>query len=1250
MKPYHWFALACAILVTTVPTAAATHTAVTPLGTVQGSVADWQNGLTHRSPFAPGSGTGAGTTTVTVQGVVTELVRQKSGTSTNRGFFLQNLPAMADADPNTSDGIFVFMGSSGTIPRDPTGSYIPAVGDEIQLSGRVSELFSLTQLSSGLRVHAVIGSGRTISPFVASPPDHLPDANRYWERREGMQAQVPAGSVVTGKRDVFASTADGELWVVRGDHPVAQRTDELTRRVFRDAHPLDNNPSTLFDDGNGYRIILGSQGLKATTGDVNTLIAPARTFDTVTNSPQGGVYFSFSKYQIMVSQQPELSPGKDPSTNDPPQAFDRSSSWSASAFNVENLYDFRDDPNDGCDFTGNSGCPGVNPPFDYVPANNAEYQERLGHIAYQIVVDLHAPDVILVQEAEDQDICTVASGALACATANNADGKPDTLQELTLRIAATGGPSYDAVYDRDGADDRGIVSAFLYRTDRVELLPAAAGDPVLGSSPAVVYDGTPLAYNTQVQNPKALNADLPDRVDLSTGFDGTNVFTRAPQVGLFRIWQDAVGSGKSIEAYLLSNHFSSTPDARVGQRREQALYDARIVDAVSDAHVLVGGDLNVYPRPDDPFTAPAVASDQLGPLYEQGLTNLYDAELATPASAYGYVFQGQAQTLDQMFVTGGLRARVEQVRVAHINADWPADYSGDGPRGVSDHDPRLARFGFTAGGPGAEFADSLRRPKGSTLIQLVTISDWHGQLEPSGTAGGAAFLKRYIDWAQAANPNTLVFMAGDSYGASPPISSFFEEETAVQAMNMMGVDADTLGNHNFDRGVAHLQRMVNLAEFPFLSANLENLEENVTGVAPMQFFGLGGIKVAVIGITNEEAPTLVSPGGFGTIQITDSVAAANTAATKARQAGADVVVVLTHKGIRGFNAAGRGVGELVDFANTVDPDLIDVVVGDHTNLAYSAVHQGKILVVENLSKGVQFARIQLAVDKKDGIVASQVTQHTASTVGVSPDPAIKAFIDDLKAQIAPVLGTVVGESSVIIPHSDACLTTGGNTDPSLDGRRCESKVGNTVADALRATYGTDFALTNSGGLRAALTCPLAGASAFCPTGGSTPPYPITRGSVLTVLPFGNFSVTVSLSGAELKSMLENGVSQVPSRDGRYPQVSGLCFTFNVQATAGSRVLSAVRQAADGSCTGAPVNLTAASTYMLATNDFTASGGDSYPNFTGRFTSLGVTLDTDVAGYVTANSPLSPSIQGRSTCTDSNLLAAPACPAINPLAP
>ena len=155
-----------------------------------------------------------------------------------------------------------------------------------------------------------------------------------------------------------------------------------------------------------------------------------------------------------------------------------------------------------------------------------------------------------------------------------------------------------------------------------------------------------------------------------------------------------------------------------------------------------------------------------------------------------------------------------------------------------------------------------------------------------------------------------------------------------------------------------------------------------------------------------------------------------------------------------------------------------------------------------------------------------------------------------------------------MPRADSC--------GRLDGRLCESLVGNIVTDAMRQLGpGFDFAITNSGGLRADLTCPTTDSpDDFCPAY-TPPPFPITRGQVLGVLPFGNLVASVEGNGAELKAFLENGVSSMPAANGRFPQVSGLCFTYDISAPAGSRVTSVVRQATDGTCTGPAVDLTAA---------------------------------------------------------------------------
>jgi 2',3'-cyclic-nucleotide 2'-phosphodiesterase (5'-nucleotidase family) len=201
-----------------------------------------------------------------------------------------------------------------------------------------------------------------------------------------------------------------------------------------------------------------------------------------------------------------------------------------------------------------------------------------------------------------------------------------------------------------------------------------------------------------------------------------------------------------------------------------------------------------------------------------------------------------------------------------------------------------------------------------------------------------------------------------------------------------------------------------------------------------------------------------------------------------------------------------------------------------------------------------------------------------------------------------------------------------------------------------SSIGVQFAITNSGGLRADLTCPNPDLTGdFCPSY-TPPPFPITRGQSLAVLPFGNIVVTLSVNGAELKTMLENGVSRMPAVDGRFPQVSGLCFTYDIAAPAGSRVTSAVVANPDGSCTSTTVDLTAGSTYSIAENDFMATGGDGYPNFASRMTTQDI-MEQVTADFITANSPLSPAVRafpnGRVNCADSNGAAAPNCPALVP---
>ncbi|QYG92663.1 DUF4214 domain-containing protein [Iamia sp. SCSIO 61187] len=702
------------------------------IGEIQGDA----TGPTSRSPFAPASGNGAGQEVVT-SGVVTErsLARTSSGGS-NHGFWIQTPDAEVDADPDTSEGIFVFTGSSPTVD-----GYTPTVGDAVTITAKAGEFFFATQLTSVTDV-VLDSSGNPIPAAVeADPPEDATEAGVYWERLEGMQVTVPAGASVTGGRSVFPGSADSEIWMIRGDDPLVAREDPFARRTFRDAHPLDAQPG-LFDDGNGQRLLIGPQGVKAAAADSTVLLPPARTFATLDGAVTGALSYSFEKYRIEVATPPTFTDGVDPSTNAAPQAPDRATEYSVGNINVENLYDRRDDPTDGCDFTDNAGCPGVSPPFDYVPATDQVYLDRLVGLAKQIAFDLHLPDVVTVQEAEDQDICSAEpGGALTC---DGGDGKPDTVQELAFMLndQENGGAVYDVASDRDGADDRGIHNAFLFRVDRVELATPGADDPVLGSTPGVEYRDDPLPSNAEVENPKALNADLPEDVDTSTGTDGPNVYTRAAQTGRFLVYPETAGEGTPVDLWVINNHFSSGPDRRVGQRREQAAYAAAISEAIAaevpEARVMVAGDLNVFPRPDDPILPPEGPSDQLAPLYDAGLNSLWDVLVQeAPAAAYSYVFEGQAQTLDQQLVDDALLAELVEQRVAHVNADWAAEHQPVTGRGVSDHDPSVARFAFPA--PPVpqlgdedfvtqQFVDFVGRPPTPSELEVFTESLQDGSL------------------------------------------------------------------------------------------------------------------------------------------------------------------------------------------------------------------------------------------------------------------------------------------------------------------------------------------------------------------------------------------------------------------------------------------------------------------------------------------------------------------------------------------
>ncbi|MEP7157864.1 MAG: 5'-nucleotidase C-terminal domain-containing protein [Chloroflexota bacterium] len=534
-------------------------------------------------------------------------------------------------------------------------------------------------------------------------------------------------------------------------------------------------------------------------------------------------------------------------------------------------------------------------------------------------------------------------------------------------------------------------------------------------------------------------------------------------------------------------------------------------------------------------------------------------------------------------------------------------------------------------------------------IQILNVSDWHGNNDPVANIGGSWNISDRWQADRTANPNTLTLTAGDDFGASPALSSFFHEEPAVLGQRMMGIQVGALGNHNFDRGLAHLQQMIDLAGAPsslttpgqpykYLSANLKNLDGNLSGVEPLAYFNIAGAKIAVIGITNEEAPSVVLPGAFGSITVSDGVAAANKFARIARQAKSDAVVVITHKGVRGFTA-GQPYGELVDFANALDSGLIDVVVGDHTDVQYSGTINN-ILVHENRSFGVSYAKTNLWIQPGQPGRGGSVLSKSVEFVSPGPSGALssnntscgslafcdQAIVDMLvpyRQQLAALLDGVVGTTTQ--PYD-----RGGNIE-----RRQEVPLGDLVADGMRWKYGTDLALMNSGGIRSQLpACSYQPtnhalnranwnaahtATTTCAGYGSGTPYDIVLGDIFTVLPFGNIVTTRSVTGAQLWAALENGVSAINSlsglgTDGRFPQISGFKFTFHYANPAGSRVTSVALS------NGTPIPNSSSVTYSMALPNFVNLGGDGYTVFNDG---TGTTQDLDAVvmkEYMLANGP------------------------------
>jgi 2',3'-cyclic-nucleotide 2'-phosphodiesterase (5'-nucleotidase family) len=530
---------------------------------------------------------------------------------------------------------------------------------------------------------------------------------------------------------------------------------------------------------------------------------------------------------------------------------------------------------------------------------------------------------------------------------------------------------------------------------------------------------------------------------------------------------------------------------------------------------------------------------------------------------------------------------------------------------------------------GRVLLDVLKGGKGYKPLSIIGLNDFHGQIEQTtltntlsdGLAqnvGGSAFLATMFDEDFAALPKPgLLLAAGDNVGASPPNSALLEDMPAIDVENAWGLDATSYGNHEFDYGVERLLKHQARAKFPFLATNIV---EKSTGkapswVTPSKVFTVDGVKVGVIGAELKNTPELVSAGATAGLEFLDEASRIKAESERLRNDGVRVQIVVIHQGTNtGENTVGNfvgtpWVGPILGIADALADTTVDAMIVGHTH-RISNLMRGNILIVEGINAGTSYSVLQLMVQGGDVQWAGGATR-VAKNLGVAARSDVQAIVDDANAKTAVLRNKVIGTASIDIKRAPT--------------RLFESAMGNLVADAMRAKYpGVDAAYTNSGGLRQdiLLTPPSAGEQ----------PGEITWSEVFAVLPFGNRTTILTLTGDQLRQAFVNGFTpfcdpNFSGGTGRFPQVSGLKVSFACTGT--TPVVTGMWKTPQG-ISGPQTPIGPTDTVRFVTNDFMYTGGDGYTVFTQGTDVLqpGDALLDVAIDYIAANSPVAPVVEGR----------------------
>jgi 2',3'-cyclic-nucleotide 2'-phosphodiesterase (5'-nucleotidase family) len=587
------------------------------------------------------------------------------------------------------------------------------------------------------------------------------------------------------------------------------------------------------------------------------------------------------------------------------------------------------------------------------------------------------------------------------------------------------------------------------------------------------------------------------------------------------------------------------------------------------------------------FSAPLAA------LKGDDLTNLVET---LPASErYTYNYQGNAQVLDHILVSNNL-AEAATLDIVNFNSPYMEEHGR-----ASDHDALVAQL-------------DLAVEEGPFTLSVLHTNDTHAYVEQFPK------LITAVNELRSQKENSLLLNAGDVFSGT----LYFRQYSGLADlyfMNQLGFDAMTLGNHEFDKDSATLANFIKQAQFPIVSSNVNMTKDADLGslfndsvggtnekgeVFPAIIKEVDGEKVGIFGLTTEDTAFLANPGD--NIVFEDAIAKANDTIDMLEKQGVDKIIALSHLGYQPD----------LDLAEKVDG--IDVIVGGHSHTKLDApvvVEKAESTLIVQANEYLKYLGVLDVTFDEKGVITDYAGELKDLNL-YTEDAAAKAKVAEYKAPLTELQKQVVGNTSVAL---------NGVRD---DVRSKETNLGNLITDGMVAKANefipTYVAMQNGGGIRASID---AG--------------DITLGEVLTVLPFGNNLVTLDLTGEEILAALEHSVS-APGAGG-FMQVSGLKFKYDQAKPVGERVWQVEALTANGY-----EELQLDQTYRIATNAFTADGGDGYTMFKkakdeGRIAELYI-VDFEVfTSYLEKNNPVSPVVEGRIIQEVSDQVA-PEAPVVN----